>query len=81
MRGVLTFFPSVLKIIENFQTYRFPHFGHNASDSSSESLLPGKTGVELFHTKGEYKSVYRCDSMLIYAWERAGHKYLFAFIK
>lgn len=53
MRGILIFFPSVLKTAENYQTLHCPHFWCHASDYSTENLL---TRVELLHTKGEYKS-------------------------
>lgn len=39
MRGILIFFPSVLKITENFQTFHCLHFWCDVSDYSTENLL------------------------------------------
>lgn len=62
MRGILIFFPGVLKTTENFQTFHCPHFWCNASDYSTGTCSQERTRVELLHTKGEYKSVWLRDN-------------------
>lgn len=62
MRGILIFFPSVLKITENFQTFHCPHFCCDVLIIQLRTCSQEKTRVELLHTKGEYKSVWLSDN-------------------